>query len=162
MGRTLIPIFAMLGLFAAVPLALAEGETVAAYGTGQIAITPTDRKSEASITAAVAAAQALTIPAAVADARATAFKLAEASGLNIGAIITVEQQQASPFFYSPFPTGRVVGQFNGKFCGTVNRAIFRTVDGKRKLVRRVRERKCFFPPFASASVEITFRAAPRA
>lgn len=161
MRRTLIPVAAILALLAAAPVALAEGETVAANGTGQIAITPTNRKSEAAIRAAVNKAQARTIPAAIEDARATALKIADAAGLTLGAILSVEQQQPSPFIFTPFPTGRVVGQFNGKFCGTVSRPIFKRVNGKRRIARRVRERRCYFPPFVAASLQVTFRAAPR-
>ena len=162
MRRALIPVAAIIALFVAAPVALAEGETVAAIGTGQIAITPTNRHSEAAILAAVNKAQARTIPAALEDARATALKIADAAGLTLGTVLSVEQQPPSPFIFTPFSTGRVVGPFNGKFCHTVKRPIFKRVNGKRKVVRRVRERQCFVPPFATASLQVTFRAAPRA
>lgn len=162
MRHTLIPGAAVLALLTIAPAALAEGETVSAFGTGQVPITPTNRNDEASIRAAADDALAKAIPAAIADARATAVKLADASNLNLASILSVEQQAASPFFFPPpSPSGRIVGQFNGNFCGIVNRPIVRTRNGRRTVVRTVRQRRCIFPPSASTSVKVTFRAAPR-
>lgn len=60
-----------------------------------------------------------------------------------------------------FAQGGLVGPFNGNFCGRVTRAIFKKVNGKRKVVRRVRERKCFVPGAVANTLEVTFRAAPK-
>lgn len=152
-----------LAALVAVPMALAEGETVAAYGTGQVPVTPSNAKSESSIVAAIQDAQKRSIPAAMEDARLRATDIAAAANLTLGTIVSVEQQDANPFVYAgPFPVnGPIVGPFSGDFCRTFNRPIFGRVDGKRKVVRRVPTRQCIVPPFVVTTLEVTYRAAPK-
>lgn len=78
------------------------------------------------------------------------------------------EQQANPYLFGGFGAGTVIAQstgvrgpFNGKFCGRITRAIFRTVNGKRKVVRRVRERRCLVPGAVANTLEVTFRATPK-
>ena len=167
MKRASIAIAAAAAVLGSPSLALAEGETVSAYGTGQVPVTPKNPKSESSIRAAVAAAQAKSLPLAVANARVSAQAIADAAGLTLGAVMTV-QQQANPYLFGGFSGGIVVapgngftGPFNGKFCGRVTRAVFKKVNGRRKVVRRVRERRCFVPGAVANTLEVTFHAAPK-
>lgn len=167
MKRISIPLVAIIAVLGSASLALAEGETVSAYGTGQVAVTPKNPKSEKSIRAAVEAAQQRSLPLAVASARASAQAIADAAGLTLGAVMTVAQQ-INPYLIGGFggfgggivvtPGNGIVGPFNGKFCGRVTRAVFKTVNGKRKVVRRVRERRCFVPGAVANTLEVTFRA----
>lgn len=172
MKRSLITIAAAAATLGLASTALAEGETVAAYGNGQVAVTPTNVKSEAAIKAAVEAAKVASLPAAIADARVNAQRLADASGLNLGAILSVEEQQSNPYLFGGFGGfggvvgrgGVLLGPFNGNFCGTISRPIVKRVrvNGRvrPRVVRRVR--KCFVPASAVTTVEVTFRAAPKA
>ena len=152
-------------VLAGTQLALADGETIATYGIGQVAVTPTNPKSEASIRAALTAAEAKSWPLAVANARSSAQAIADATGLTLGAVMSVEQP-ANPYLFGGF-SGAVVqspslrGPFNGRFCGRVTRAIFGRVNGKRRVVRRVRERRCFVPGAVANTLEVTFRATPK-
>jgi F0F1-type ATP synthase membrane subunit c/vacuolar-type H+-ATPase subunit K len=180
MTRKLVPMAVSAALLVGASQALAEGETVVAYGTGQVPVAPADPKSEASIRAAIAAAQPQTTPAAIADAKAKAQDIANASALTLGAIFSVEEQ-GNPYVFGgipgvggfggfgggiPFGGGGVIsGPFNGNFCGNTTRAITKrvTVKGKVrvKVVRRVRERRCFVPTSVVSTLQVTFRATPK-
>lgn len=148
---------AVLALAAATALAAAgpaQAESVIAIGTGQQAVTAAKPRNESSIRAAVFAARRDAIPRALLNARVQAALIGDASGLRIGAITAVEEQLGgvfSPYFYSRFGPNR--------FCGEVNRALVRRVDGTR-VVRRVKRRQCSVPPFVTVSLSVTFAAAP--
>lgn len=169
MIRKLIPLVVIAALLGGATSALAEGETVVAYGTGQIPVTPSNPKSDASIRAAIAAAQVKATPAAIADAKVTAQTIADAAALTLGAIFSVEQQANNPYFGGfgsiAFNVGAVNGPFAGNFCGIVKRAITKRtkVNGKVKVkvVRRVKERRCFVPASIATTLEVTFRATPK-
>jgi hypothetical protein len=145
-------------LLGGIGTAAAQDVTVSAIGYGQVGVSPKDRKSEASIRQAVAAAQPQAVRLAVRDARAQARLIAEETGLLLGPLTAVEPYQSpygGPFFnYSRF------GPNN--YCGMVSTPIRRLnpETGRRVVVRRVKQRKCFPPPFVSSSVEVTFSATP--
>ena len=167
MRSRLIPLAGVLALGAFAPAALAD-TTVSAYGTGIATVSPTNPKDEASIRAALDDANTRSYPLAFADAKAHAGLLADAASLTLGAVTIVAQQGPGlgPFYYGgfggfAFGSGTAIGPFNGNFCGTVSRAIFKKVNGKRKVVRRVKERKCFFPTSVATTVELTFAALPK-
>jgi hypothetical protein len=153
--------------------AVAEGaadqKTITAAGTGQVAVKPANRNSESSIRAAVDAAHRAAIPQAIADARAEAQAIAQASGLTVGAIQSVSEESGGPEFGPP--PFVLSGPFNGRgfgpggfgpgaFCGLVPRPIFAHAKrGHRpKLLRVVRHRQCFVPPFAAVRLSVTFTA----
>jgi uncharacterized protein YggE len=132
--------------------------TIAAIGTAQVGITPAKPQSEASIRRAVEAARPRALRLALANARQKAELFASGTGLTLGLVVAVEEYQ------SPYGPGLVVfGRFgSNRFCGLVNRAITRLnpATGRRMVVRRVKERRCFPPPFVGASVEVTYAASP--
>ena len=117
MFRRLMPLVLFAALAGGASSALAAGETVVAYGTGQVAVTPTNPKDDASIKAAVTDAQLKATPAAVADAKVQAQAIADAASLTLGPIFSVAQQN-NVVFYGSFGGSRVAGPFNGNFCGT--------------------------------------------
>ena len=170
MKRISISLTAAVVALAGASLAHAEGETVSAYGTGQVTVTPKNPKSEKSIRAAVAAAQQRSLPLAVENARANAQAIADAAGLTLGGVMTVAQQ-INPYLIGGFggfgggivltPGSGIVGPFSGKFCGRVSRPVFKKVNGKRKVVRRVHERRCFVPGAVANTLEVTFHAVPK-
>jgi hypothetical protein len=52
----------------------------------------------------------------------------------------------------------VAGSFGpGRFCGTIRRPVFRRdpTTGRRTIVRRITERRCFFPPSATVALRLT-------
>jgi uncharacterized protein YggE len=130
-------------------------KTVSAQGTASAQVKPNDRTSNASIAAAVEAAEAKALPGAVADAKAHAAKLASLAGLTLGGIIAIADTPPTPF--GPFyPTTGTFGP--GRFCGTVRTVVTRKgPDGKRH--RSIRSHHtCRVPPSVTASVTITFSA----
>lgn len=153
--------------------ASAAGETISAYGTGQVPITPADPNKNASIRAAVADAQKRVYPAALTDATANAQALAAAANFTLGPARDVAQQAAVPYyggFIGRYPifvgSGPITGPFpDGKFCDYVTKPIRKrvTVRGitRLRVVRRVRVWTCSVPTSVLATVEVTFTATPK-
>jgi hypothetical protein len=153
--------------------ASAAGETISAYGTGQVPVTPTDPNRNASIRAAVADAQTRVYPAALADATANAQVLAAAANFTLGPVRDVAQQAAVPYyggFIGRNPIfvggGPITGPYpNGRFCAYVTKPIRKrvTVRGitRLRVVRRVRVWTCYVPTTVFATVEVTFTATPK-
>ena len=117
---------------------------------------PSDRKHEAPIRAAVEAAEAKSLPRAMAAAREKATTLARLSGLTLGAIVSVSDAQVSP--YGPFGFYGTFGP--DRFCGTVRSAIFKTdkTTGKRKRVGVRTRHTCRVPSTVTSSLTVTFAA----
>ncbi|MDX6554767.1 MAG: hypothetical protein QOD86_962 [Miltoncostaeaceae bacterium] len=140
-----------------------EAGTVSAVGTSQVGVSPKDKKSEDSIRQAVEAARPQAVRLAIRNARSEARLMAEEAGLVLGPIVGISNSQSSPYGYGPYYFGS--GRFgNNKYCGIVTRVVRRLnpATGKRVVVRRVRERKCFPPRYVPATVEVTFSATPPA
>jgi hypothetical protein len=166
MMRSLVCACGLAVALAAAPAHAQEGApSVTAIGVAQVAVLkrPTLVMNDASIARAVKAAGIRAIPLAIADARARAGRIAAASGLVLGSIVSVTEQGApSPPFgwtsYSP----QVISVFGpGQYCRTVMRPIVRRdASGRRRVVRTVRSRQCAIPPFASVALAVTFSAAP--
>ena len=74
---------------AAAAQAQAPAKSVTAIGTGTAKVTPSDRKSNASIKAAIDRADAAARPKAIAATRERAGVLAQTAGLTLGAIVAV-------------------------------------------------------------------------
>ena len=134
----------------------AQERTIVAAGTGQVAVTPTDRTSNDAIAAAVKQAYDAALPTAVEDGREDAQQLAAATGLTLGDLLTVSNAPNAPYF-GPFG-GPAFGTFGpGKFCGTVRRAIVkRTKSGRSRIVGHRTHRTCRVPPFQVRQVTLTF------
>jgi hypothetical protein len=134
----------------------AHAQTITALATGQAKVAPKNPRSEASIKTAVRTATRLAIPRAVLNARAQAALIGQASGLLLGPIESVEQQQSifTPYF----------GRFGpNRYCGQVPKRVRVTRgDGSTRLVRRGTRRQCQVPDFATVTVSVTFAAAPAA
>jgi hypothetical protein len=133
----------------------APGRTVEAAGVASVKVkVPSDRKHEATIRAAVEAAEAKALPLAMADARSKAADLARLSGLTLGGIESISDTSSSvygPFFYGTFGPGR--------FCGTIRTGIFkRGKDGKRHRVGTRTRHTCRVPPTVTSTVSVTFAA----
>jgi uncharacterized protein DUF541 len=154
-----------LALAAAPASAQESAPSVTAIGVAQVTVLkrPTVVMNNASIARAVKAAGIQAIPLAIADARARAGRIAAAAGLVLGPIVSVSEQ-ASPYApYGPITFSPLVtAAFGpGQYCRTVMRPIVRTdASGRRRVVRRVPQRQCTIPPFASVALAATFSAAP--
>jgi len=138
--------------------AQAPAKSVTASGIGTVAVKPDDKTSNASIKAAVEAAEAGAQPKAIAAAREDATRLATASGLTLGGIVSVSDVQSAPFYYGPyFPYTGTFGP--GKYCGTVRTSHLKHLaNGKTKRVLGKSHRICRVPPNVTVSVSVTFAA----
>jgi len=128
------------------------GRATTAVGLGRSRVRPRDRRSNASIRAAVMRARLRADEAAVRDAVAEAQRLAAASGAVLGVPLALAERHR--VFDDPG-----IGSFGpGRYCGPYRRAIVRRDPrtGRRRVVRRVTERRCFFPSRAMVALRITY------
>jgi len=160
--------FALLGVLVGGALAVATGSTavaqmppagksVTALGLGQVKVKPKDRHSNASIVAAVEAAEAKAVPQAIESARERARALAKASELALGAIESVQETPPSPFGPGyggyPAPFGK------DRYCGTERRPRFRrTSTGRRRVVGFRNAHVCLPPRYVLVNLSVTFAA----
>jgi hypothetical protein len=133
--------------------------TLVAAGVGQAKVTPKNRQDNASIAAAVEAAETKALPAAIAEAKAQAQALATAAGVTLGGLLSVSNQAASVGFYGPFyyPSG-TFGP--GKYCGKIRTVRLVTgKDGKRHRKVQPPHRVCRVPPTVTRTVQLTYALA---
>ena len=137
----------------------ASDQTITALGTGQAKVKPADRHSNASIKTAVDEAYDRAVPRAIADAREDGQKIAAASNLLLGAILSVDENVASfPFYYGPANQGRFGPD---TYCQTIRRVIHRRDrNGRLHVVRTKRRKVCHVPEFATSTLAVTFQASP--
>lgn len=137
--------------------ASAEGRSITAIGSVNIAVSKSVAQNEAAIRAAVQTARAKAGPAAVAAAKAEALLLATAAGMTLGTLTSVAEIPPSPF--GPFAYG-ADGTFGpGKYCGTIRTPVFKTVKGVRKRTGKFRSRRgCRVPSQVGLSVSVTYSA----
>jgi uncharacterized protein YggE len=132
--------------------------TLIASGAGQVKPTPRDRNDNASIAAAVEKAEAKALPLAVADARAQAQELAGATGVTLGALVSVSNSAPTNGFYGPgfyYGAGGTFGP--GKFCGNVRtRHTIVDANGKRHPGKVRTRRMCRVPQSVQRQVSLTF------
>ena len=159
--RWLLAVSILASLALAAPAAADSTMTIAATGTGNVRVIPHNRKSNASIAAAYAAARRASVPPAIAQAHVFALRYAQAAGLTLGSIVAVSdaQNQNGPYFsYGPGP---FFGPFGpGQFC-RVFPAHKQTRYGpgnKRTVVEVKRHRTCNVPPFGSTTLTVTYSA----
>ncbi len=141
-------------MLASPPAASAQAPppTLTATGTASAVPDPANTRSETSIRAAVEAAEASTLPRAVADARAHATALAAAAGLTLGALVSISDAAGSPYpYFGP------LGTFpNGRYCGRVRRTRTVVRNGVRRRVSAGTRRVCRVPPQVVSSVQLTY------
>jgi uncharacterized protein YggE len=141
----------------------APGRTITAIAAARVTIAKDVARSSKAIAAAVEAARNRAIPLAVANAREEAQRIAAASGLTLGAVLSVSEPQPSPFFGGPVGAAYGAdGTFGpGRYCGQIRTPIVRrTADGRR--VRTGRSRShfgCRVPGEVAQTVSVTFAVA---
>jgi hypothetical protein len=147
-SATVAVTFATAQTSAAVP----AGRAVTAPGTATAAVRPRDRRSSPSIARALLGARAAATPGALVAARRAAAATALAAGLPLGPLFSVAEVRRSFEDFSG-------GSFGpGRWCGFVRRPIFRRdpATGRRRVVRRVRTRRCFFSRQVAVALRVTF------
>jgi uncharacterized protein DUF541 len=149
-----------LSALAAASAAAQDAQTVTAIGSAQVVVKPRNRTVNASIADAVRAASIRAMPLAIAHAREEADRIASAVGLVLGPIVSVNENVLPSSPYGPYLVPSF-GPFGpGRYCGTVTRVSAKRDASGRRIVRRVKEHRCSAPPFASATVAVTFSATP--
>jgi uncharacterized protein YggE len=136
------------------------GKSVTAIGLGQVTVRPKDRHNNASIVAAVEASEAKAIPQAVQSARERATKLAQAGGLTLGAVQSVEEIQNQFPFYGPGGPNAYPAPFGkDKYCGDERRPRFvRDANGRRRVAGSRVVHVCRVPRFVIINLSVTFAA----
>jgi uncharacterized protein YggE len=136
-------------------------KSVVATGVGSAPVEPENRNNNASILDAIEAANQAALPEAFEEAREHAGELAKLSGLTLGGVVEIsDSSQQSPPFYGPFGgASPYFGPFGlNKFCGTIRRPRFRTVNGERRRVGTRQARVCRFPDEIAVTLTVTFAA----
>jgi uncharacterized protein YggE len=134
------------------PATSSTAQTITATGTAQKRVVPKNRDSNASIAAAVEKSHKASIAGALKEAHEYARLYAKAVGMTLGGVISVSDVQNG--FYGP---GSIIGPFGpGRFCGTVTRIVGKPVKGQKP--KLVRVHRCLVPPFASATLTVTYAA----
>ena len=155
--RALLMAPVLAGLIAAAAPALADQtKSVTATGSAEVKVKPANRHSNASIASAVKVAEKAAVPAALNAAHAQALIYAGDAGLTLGSILAVSDATNGPGIGPFFPAYGPFGE--GRYCGTVRRAVVKRVNGKLKVVRTRRQHRCFVPPFAGVTLTVTYSA----
>jgi uncharacterized protein YggE len=132
-----------------------DARKVKAYGAASIPVEPKNPRGNASIRRAFLAARLAVIPEATAAARRNVETAARSAGLTLGGIVSISEQ-AEPYFYDA-----ALGSFGpGQYCRVIRLPITRRdpQTGRRRVVRRVRRRRCFFPRTLRLRFEATYEA----
>jgi hypothetical protein len=132
--------------------AVAGWRALVVPGLATMPVLPEDRRSSASILRALVAAQDAAGPVAMTAGRRAARMTAAATRLPLGALVSIAEVRR------PYEDS-YAGSFGpGRFCGLVRRAIVRRDPdtGRRRVVRRVRRRSCFFPREVSVALRLTY------
>ena len=139
----------------------ASDQTITTLGSSQVKVTVkrSNRHSNAAIKRAVDRSYARAIPAAIDEAREDALLVAQASGLTLGPIQSVDESVTFPFpYYGPRFDLSPFGP--GQYCGKVSRR-FHVRDKQGRLHTRTRMRRvCHVPEFATSTLTVTFAATP--
>ena len=133
--------------------------TITAIAAGRVTVDRDVAKNSKAIQAAVDAARDKAIPVAIRNAREEAQRIATASGLTLGAVVSVSEPQPSPFFGGPVGAAYgAEGSFGpGKFCGTIRTPIRRrTASGRLQTVGTRSRFGCRIPPEVTQIVSATF------
>lgn len=128
------------------------GRAIVASGSASAPVRPRNRRRDDSIRQALFTARLAAAPGALAAARRDAEETARAAGIELGPLGSIAEVRR-PFEDFAF------GSFGpGRFCGTTVRPVFRRdpATGRRRVVRRVRQRRCFYPREAAVVLRVTF------
>jgi uncharacterized protein YggE len=130
--------------------------TITVTGVARVEPKPLDKTSNASIKKAIEQARTKAVPLAIADGRARAATLSQLAGIPLGALISIAEAPASPYFF-PGPFGEE-GTFGpDEYCGTVRTRIFRRdAQGRRRAVGTRTRRLCRVPRYISAGLTLVF------
>jgi hypothetical protein len=154
-GLTCLLSLCVVVLLSAAPAVAAQTSEVTATGTGQTRVLPKDRHSNASIAAAYEAARRTSIKGALIQAHEYALEYARAVALKLGPVVSVSDQQSNGY-YGP---GSFFGPFGpGQFCGTLRQPVFKSVNGRRKIVGTKKVHRCIVPRFAFTTLTVTYSA----
>jgi uncharacterized protein YggE len=138
--------------------ATAAPRTVVAGGDALAKVTPKDKKSNASIVAAVAAAEKRALPLAYQDAQGEAAELAQVAGVTLGALLTVSNQPPPTPYFGPYGANGTFGP--DLYCGNVRtRSVKIDKDGKRHYGKYRTHRTCRFPSTITRTVQLTYAIA---
>jgi hypothetical protein len=132
---------------------VAAGRALVASGTGEAAVRPRGRRDSASIRRALLEGRVAAAPLALDEARIDAAQVGAAAGLTLGGVFSIAEIRR------PYDDPYVQGSFGpGRYCGTINRTIYRRdpATGRRRAVRRVRERRCFFSTRTTVALRVTY------
>jgi uncharacterized protein YggE len=156
-----VPLAALIGVaLFATPAHAQQQPTLSATGMGMVKPAPKDRHSDASIRAAVNAANTAALPKAIADARVHAAQLAAAAGVTLGPLLSIADAPNSGISSYYLQNGTFG---NGHFCGKVRNTKTVVRDGKRRRVAaKGTHRICRVPPQLSTAVSLTFSITPAA
>jgi uncharacterized protein YggE len=137
----------------------ASEQTITALGSAQAKVHAGNSHNNAAIVKAVDRAYKRSVPAAIADAREDAQRIAAASGLTLGAIESVDENVSSNGgYYGPTPFFGAFGP--NQYCAVISRR-FHTRDRAGRLHTRTRKQKvCHVPEFAFSTLAVTFAATP--
>jgi len=156
----LAPVLAALTLASPTAPALAQQtESVTATGTAEVKVTPSNRHSNASIVAAVEAAEKQAVPGALSAAHAKALLYAADADLSLGSVLSVSDAMDNTIFVGPYGVDSDIGPFGpDKYCGTERIGVLRKVDGRNKVVRTKKRHVCDVPGYASSTLTVTYSA----
>ena len=131
--------------------------SITALGTSLQAVTPSERRNNASIASAIASARAAGVAPALESARQRATLLAQSSGQALGGILAIDETAGGPPFFFNGPGG-TDGSFGpGQFCGTVPRFVIRRDErGRVRRVRRGERRTCRYPRTLETRLAVTY------
>lgn len=127
---------------------------LSAAGTGSAPV-DAKRRTSPAIRGALFTARLAATPEAASRARANVELAAQGAGLTLGAPFSVVEQ------LSPYGYDILLGAFSpGTYCGNVRRVIVRRdpETGSRRVVRRIRVRRCFAPRTLQVSFDATYLA----
>ena len=139
--------------------AVAPQRTIVADGDAIAKVTPKDKRSNASIVAAIAAAERRALPLAYQDAQAEAAALAQVASLTLGPLLTVSNAATTTPYFGPY------GSTNGSFgpdlyCGDIrSRPVTVDKNGKRHYGKVRTRRVCRFPSTITRTVQLTYAIA---
>ena len=150
----LIPLVAAAALTTAAP---AMAQTITATGTQSVKVKPSNRQNNASIVAAVQAAQLAGISGAIADAHQLAGEYASSAGLTLGSIVSITDVITNGPF-GGFSSSTFCPFGPNQYCGTVQQISVRIVKGKKKIKRGKKVRRCDVPAFETTALSVTYSA----
>lgn len=159
MFRPMVLLTVATGMLLAVTPAVAAAQSVTATGTDSVRVKPTDRHSNASIVAAVRAAQNDGIAGAVTAAHARALKYSAAVGLTLGPVESISDVTNDQIFIGPLGSLSNQGPFGpNRYCGIERHPVIKVVDKRPKVVRVRKVHACVVPALETTSLAVTYSA----